>query len=216
MRIITTTGRLQYAVGIPNGNLATRRKALVCMASSSSRRGKDRDVVIFDGEEEWDQRDGVMFTENRGNVARQALASVGLVADGLTAIAMQFVPETTSYNVVKGAVVGGIVLVVLSFVKGLLSLILTVGTMVLGAYVWVKLFGMETPEYNSSSSSSRSKKGRKTRARAGRRKSNDGGVTAEALLGQGQQLLNSLVSSSRDDGEDDGLLDVTFVQKKRK
>ncbi|KAI8114290.1 hypothetical protein M9434_002416 [Picochlorum sp. BPE23] len=181
------------------------------MASSSSRRGKGRDVVIFDGEEEWDQRDGAVYTENRGNVARQALASVGLVADGLTAIAMQFVPETTSYNVVKGAVVGGIVLVVLSFVKGLLSLILTVGTMVLGAYVWVKLFGMEPPEYNSTLSNvRRGKKNRKAR-----RSSKDSNVTAEALLGQGQQLLSSLVSS-RDDDDDDGLLDVKFVQKKRK
>lgn len=204
--------RLQHAVGLTNGILVARRKPLVCMASSSSRRGKERDVVIFDGEEEWDQRDGVAFTENRGNVARQALASVGLVADGLTAIAMQFVPETTSYNVVKGAVVGGIVLVVLSFVKGLLSLILTVGTMVLGAYVWVKLFGMETPEYNSTLSNVR--RGKKKNRKA-RRSSKHSNATAEALLGQGQQLLNSLVSS-RDDDDDDGLLDVKFVQKKRK
>lgn len=51
----------------------------------------------------------------------QAMKALSLVTDKLTDIALQFAPEDASPGTVRTAVVGSMLLVALSFVKGILS-----------------------------------------------------------------------------------------------
>ena len=94
--------------------------------------------VVFDGVEGDEGELG--FAESASSVLGLT-ESVAAVADQLTEAAMRFVPEGTSFEVVRVAVVGGIVLIVLSFVKGLLSLAIAVGTVGFGAYLYTSIYG---------------------------------------------------------------------------
>ena len=52
---------------------------------------------------------------------KQSFRAVGMVVDRLSDFALQIAPEDASPNAVRVAVMGALVLLVLSFVKGLLS-----------------------------------------------------------------------------------------------
>jgi hypothetical protein len=58
----------------------------------------------------------------------QAIKALSLVTEKLTDIALQFAPEDASPGTVRTAVVGSMLLVALSFIKGILS----VGDLFLG------------------------------------------------------------------------------------
>lgn len=177
---------------------------------------RDDNLAVFDGENHWDSegRNGFAQGDGRhvlqGSFMSQALGSVDIMADRITQIAMQFVPESTSYDIVKVSVVGGLLLVVLSFVKGIVSFVLTVGTIVFGAYVSVKVFGMEFNDYETHA------KPRRRQPRKPLRGNGRGNMSSTASSG-GRLLLrglSTLISQSTD--EDDGLIDVTFTTKKKK
>ena len=151
--------------------------------------------VIFDGVED-DAELGFASTSSLSG----AFASVGVVADQITEAAMRFVPEGTSFEVVRIAVVGGIVLVILSFVKGILSLILTVGTIGFGTYVYSNVYG-------KTGSGTTATGGGKVRS-GGRRGAAEKKKPAESS--PAGNILTSLFNSSDSWKTDDGLLDVTF------
>ena len=174
---------------------------------------RDDNLAIFDGEDRWDEEGRNGFVQGRnglqGSFMSQALASVDIMADRLTQVAMEFVPETTSYEVVKISVIGGLLLVVLSFVKGIISFILTLGTIIFGAYVSVKVFGIDSSDNVETSRKTRA--GKKRADRKNQAKPRDSAVAA-----WGKFLLNnlsSLISKSTDD--DDGLIDVRFTKKNK-
>ncbi len=153
--------------------------------------------VVFDGVED----DEVGFPDS---VSVTGLTgSVGVVADQLTEVAMRFVPEGTPFEVVRVAVVGGIVLVVLSFVKGLLSLVLAVGTIGFGAYVYTNVYG-DVGEI--SGSTRRAESGRR---RTKKKKKKTEGSAARPTFSAGN-VLSGLLNSTVQRKPDDGLLDVTF------
>lgn len=175
--------------------------------ANSSRNNKN-DSVYFDGEDEWNTTRLGRTPDSRltGTLMDQALGSVGIVVDNITNIAIKYVPESTSYDVVRVAVVGGLLLVVLSFVKGVLSFVLTVGTLLFGAYIWVKVYGMDAKSIsNGPSSRSRSRTATPRRSE-------------ERNTGSSVGLLNTMfmrIGSSFDDN-DSGLLDVKMSRKSRK
>lgn len=153
--------------------------------------------VVFDGVED----DEVGFPDS---VSVTGLTgSVGVVADQLTEVAMRFVPEGTPFEVVRVAVVGGIVLVVLSFVKGLLSLVLAVGTIGFGAYLYTNVYG-DVGE--TSGSTRRAESGRR---RTKKKKKKTEGSAARQTFSAGN-VLSGLLNSTVQRKPDDGLLDVTF------
>ena len=164
---------------------------------------RDENLAMFDGEDRWDE-EGNGFVQS-GSFMNQALTSVDIIADRITQMAMDYVPESASYDVVKVSVVGGLLLVVLSFVKGIISFVLTIGTIVFGAYVSVKVFGIE------SSDNGRRKRGVRKRAPSKRQ----GMPRDSAVSTSGKFLLDNVRSLiSKDD--DDGLIDVTFADNNKK
>jgi hypothetical protein len=171
-------------------------------------RGKrdEADVeVVFDGIE-----DPLSPTEPSSSfLMDQAIRSVGIVVDQLADVAMQFVPEGTPYDVVKVAVVGGVALVVLSFVKGILSFAITLGSIGFGAYVWVNVYGggVSSPGGRKSGSKKRSKKTGRPIKSPRSSTANSRRVSPDGLLGSLGGLIDARFSSSK---EDDGILDVTF------
>ena len=56
-----------------------------------------------------------------GPIVQQSFRAVGMVIDRVTDIALQMAPEDASPTAVRAAVTGGLVLLSLSFVKGILS-----------------------------------------------------------------------------------------------
>ena len=163
--------------------------------------------VVFDGLEDEDDL-GLGSSPATLSWTRQALGSFGVIADQLTEAAMQFVPEGTSFEVVRVAVVGGIVLVILSFVKGLLSLALTIGTVGVGAYTYTRVYGGAGSEGRMSGPRSRSAKG-------SRRKTTKKTAKSKAASSVGG-LLSSIVDSTVSRDIDDGLLDVTFKKQSKR
>lgn len=155
--------------------------------------------VVFDGVED----DEVGFPDS---VSVTGLTgSVGVVADQLTEVAMRFVPEGTPFEVVRVAVVGGIVLVVLSFVKGLLSLVLAVGTIGFGAYLYTNVYG----DVGEKSGSTRRAESGRRRTKKKKKKKKTEGSAARPTFSAGN-VLSGLLNSTVQRKPDDGLLDVTF------
>lgn len=101
------------------------------------------DYVAFDDEEEWEQQGTTVQAPGLGPILSTALRGVNAVSAKLTDIALQFAPADASPGVVRVAVNAGLVLVALSFVKSVLSFFLTLGSIILGAYVAVKVFGVD-------------------------------------------------------------------------
>jgi hypothetical protein len=191
-----------------------RRNLKNCKANraiAKSSRNNENDSAYFDGEDDWNSSSRQLgrTPESRltGTLVNQALGSVGIVVDNITNIAIKYVPESTSYEVVRVAVVGGLLLVVLSFVKGVLSFVLTVGTLLFGAYIWVKVYGMDTNSISNNGPSGRS------RARTG-----TPGKPEKKNTGSSLGLLNTvfLRIGTSFDSEDSGLLDVKMNRKPRK
>jgi hypothetical protein len=56
-----------------------------------------------------------------GPIVQQSFRAVGMVIDRITDIALQMAPEEASPTAVRAAVSGGLILLSLSFVKGILS-----------------------------------------------------------------------------------------------
>lgn len=157
--------------------------------------------VVFDGVEGDEGELG--FAESASSVLGLT-ESVAAVADQLTEAAMRFVPEGTSFEVVRVAVVGGIVLIVLSFVKGLLSLAIAVGTVGFGAYLYTSIYGEVGGKKRGSTRRARSGRSR-TKKKKATTKSTAGGPTFSA-----GNILSDLINSTGTRRPDDGLLDVTF------
>lgn len=166
---------------------------------------RDENLAMFDGEDRWDEERNGFVQGKSGSFMNQALTSVDIIADKITQMAMDYVPESASYDVVKVSVVGGLLLVVLSFVKGIISFVLTIGTIVFGAYVSVKVFGIE------SSDNGRRKKGGRKRAPSKRQ-----GMPRDSAVSTGGKFFLDNLSSLISKEDDDGLIDVTFADKKKK
>ncbi len=167
-------------------------------------RAKDKDnlidvEVVFDGVED----DELGFADSASSVTGLT-GSIGVVADQLTEVAMRFVPEGTSFEAVRVAVVGGIVLVVLSFVKGLLSLVLAVGTIGFGAYLYTSVYG----DVGGNPGSTR-RAGSERRRTKKKKKASTKGSAARPTFSAGD-MLSGLINRTVQRKADDGLLDVTF------
>jgi hypothetical protein len=149
-------------------------------------------------------------------ILQQALAAVGIVADRLTDVALQFAPEGASPQVVRTAVSGGLVLLALSFVKGILSFILTIGTVVFGAYVAVRVFGLDVQSVSGSRTSDSMGSGPRQRSGGSKRRANRYQAPDRQEKSGMRGLLDSLTGNIvSDEEEDDGLLDVWFPKNAR-
>ncbi|PSC70085.1 KRAB-A domain-containing 2-like [Micractinium conductrix] len=133
------------AAGERAATAAYRRRAAARVQSRRSSKDYDQDYVEFDDEEDWEQTGTSIQGPGLGPILNTALRGVGAVADRLTDVALQFVPADVSPGVVRVAVSAGLVLLALSFVKSILSFFLTLGSIVLGAYVAVRVFGIDVP-----------------------------------------------------------------------
>lgn len=97
-----------------------------------------------------------------------------------------------------------------------LQLFITIGTIVFGAFVAVKVFGLDvggSSDYdrNTRGRGSRGKTRRNGRSTSSRNSKRDSSSGPSAIAG----LLNGVLGGSVDsDGSDDGLIDVWFERKK--
>jgi hypothetical protein len=192
------------------GIVAQGPKPSRALLAPAGAKRKDDDIadveVVFDGVEDGDDRAGLGFLE--GNSAGAIFSSVGVVTDQIAEIIMPFVPEGTSFEIVRIAVIGGSALIILSFVKGLLSLVLTIGTVGFGAYVYTNVYGG-----GSGSGSGSGRQTGRTASRAGGRRGATKKRKPAADGSSSGNILTSLINNSADawSGKtDDGLLDVTF------
>lgn len=183
--------------------LYPRKKHKCTRIFHSKNNRTEEQLAVFDGEDGWDGE------ALQGSFMNQALASVNFVADRLTQIAMEFVPESASYEVVKISVIGGLLLVILSCVKGILSFVLTIGTIIFGAYVSVKVFGIDVSK--STQSTRVRKQGKRKPTRSRQRTPQDPPAPGQFLL----TTVRDLLSQSTDD-ENEGLIDVTFSNNNSK
>ncbi|KAL4419811.1 hypothetical protein ABPG75_006909 [Micractinium tetrahymenae] len=197
---------------------ARRRPRHPPCAPTAARRSREEfsrgdDYVAFDDEEEWEQQGSTVQAPGLGPIFSTALRGVNAISGKLTDIALQFAPADASPGVVRVAVNAGLVLVALSFVKSVLSFFLTLGSIILGAYVAVKVFGLDVAGVTSSmgggdpgrgGGGARGGGGGGGRPRsAGKRKPDPRAPQSEfkGLMGPGSER------------NDDGLLDVWFERK---
>lgn len=149
----------------------------------------------------------------RRPLLQQMVSASGVVIDKLTELALQFAPEDASPSVVRTSVAGAMVLVVLSFVKGIVSFILTVGTLMLGAYVAVRVFGIEagTPQRDASKGTAKKSSKRRKKTRNVSEKRNPSLNRRHEVPGKNDTgingMLNSLLGTALSD-DDEGLLEV--------
>ncbi|PRW33572.1 F-box LRR-repeat 21 isoform A [Chlorella sorokiniana] len=108
--------------------------------------------VAFDDEEDWEAQGSSVQAPGVGPVFNTALRGLSAISERLTDFALQYAPADASPGVVRVAVNAGLVLLALSFVKSLLSFFLTIGTIFLGAYVAVKVFGVDVAGITGSGS----------------------------------------------------------------
>ncbi|GAB4815799.1 hypothetical protein N2152v2_002845 [Parachlorella kessleri] len=164
--------------------------------------------VSFDSEDEWDQQarrapPGSSSSSVSKPFVSQLFSAVGMVVDRLTDLAFTFVPQGVSVRVVRTAVTGGLLLLLLSFAKSVLGFILTLGSLVLGAYVAVRILGIdlggmvtdEPEEFKRAASKRR-------------------GPSRQEPRGRQSEFKGLLGGSSSVD--EDGLLDVWFERSKDK
>jgi hypothetical protein len=101
-----------------------------------------------------------------------------------------------------------------------LQLFITIGTIVFGAFVAVKVFGLDvsgSSDYNNNrrGGGSRGKGGRNNRSsslRNNNSKRDSGSSFTSGVAG----LLNGVLGGSESDNDDDGLIDVWFERKSGK
>ncbi|KAL4435436.1 hypothetical protein ABPG77_006198 [Micractinium sp. CCAP 211/92] len=187
------------------------RRHLLC-APAAARRSREEfsrgdDYVAFDDEEEWEQQGSTVQAPGLGPIFSIALRGVNAVSSKITDVALQFAPADASPAVVRVAVNAGLVLVALSFVKSVLSFFLTLGSIILGAYVAVKVFGVDVAGVTGSLGG----------GDAGRASSGSGGRPRSAAKRKPdprapQSEFKGLLGWGRGE-DDDGLLDVRFERK---
>ncbi|KAL4856997.1 hypothetical protein ACK3TF_002687 [Chlorella vulgaris] len=125
------------------GRVPCRLQHTLVSARRTGRGDFDPNYVAFDDEEDWEERGTTVKGPGVGPVFSTALKGVSAITDKLVDVALQLAPADTSPGVVRVAVNATLVLVALSFVKSLLGFFLTLGTIFLGAYVAVKVFGVD-------------------------------------------------------------------------
>ncbi|KAI3425207.1 hypothetical protein D9Q98_008975 [Chlorella vulgaris] len=127
----------------PAGRVPCRLQHTLVSARRTGRGDFDPNYVAFDDEEDWEEQGTTVKGPGVGPVFSTALKGVSAITDKLVDVALQLAPADTSPGVVRVAVNATLVLVALSFVKSLLGFFLTLGTIFLGAYVAVKVFGVD-------------------------------------------------------------------------
>lgn len=195
-----SAGPLRRSTAAPassGGWRAGRQLCVPVQARRSDRQDFDRDYVHFDDEEDWEQS-GTTIQPGVGPILSTTLRGLSAITDRLTGVALQLAPADASPAVVRVAVSAGLVLLALSFVKSLLSFSLTLGTIILGAYVAVKVFGLDVAGVSGGRGRTRTRQ-----QQQGKRRPDPRGRQSEfkGLLGSG----------SKED--EDGLLDVWFERK---
>jgi len=146
----------------------------------------------------------------------QALGSLSLLVDGLTDISIQFVPQGTPYDAVRAGVTGALILCGLSLVKGVLSLFMTIGTLLLGAFVAVRIYGTGLSDNNTIVTEPSRRNSCKARKGPKPRKKRDAIKSASTESGDSVAgLVLGFISSSLHAGGDNDLLEVTFKPDKK-
>jgi hypothetical protein len=145
-----------------------------------------------------------------GTIFQQSFRAISLVTDKVTDIALQFAPENASPTAVRAAVTGGLILVTLSFVKGVLSFFLTIGTVVFCAFVAVRVFGLDINGESTRKNSSGRRNSSQRKSNKSRR------AVADTDIPSLPDAVGGLLTGILGDGSgDDGLLDVWFEGKKK-
>ena len=159
----------------------------------------------------------VQKQKSQASILQQAFTASGLVIDRLTEIALNFAPEDVSYSVVRTAVSGGLALIALSFVKGVLSFFLTIGTLLLGAYVAVRIFGIEeVPAGIGNMRTAQKKKPNLNKRTKRAKKKNSGGKGRSGEnsdQGFGVGRIFDIIVDAASGSDDEGLLEVRFRPK---
>jgi hypothetical protein len=169
------------------------------------------DQVTFDDEGSWEDT-GTRIDSSAGPIIQQAFNAVGIISGKITQLVLQFTPSDIPPSTVRTAVNSALILLALSFVKGLLSFVLLIGTILFAAYVAVRIFGLDSDSLPLGTS--QGKRNRKNNKRGG------GGGGSKPTLGRESEFLGLLGDGGRDSDDVDGLLDVWFdrsgKKKKRK
>ncbi|KAL6770159.1 hypothetical protein ACKKBG_A33830 [Auxenochlorella protothecoides x Auxenochlorella symbiontica] len=182
---------------------APSRRAPVDLRAWRERDEPLEDRVIFDGEEDWEEG-GTNVTSGLGALPGAALRLLGTLADRITATAVQLAPQDVSPGVVKTAVNAGLIIVLLGFARSILSFLVTIGTLVLGAYLAIKVFRINIPTLNQDRGDGRHRGG----PQGGSRRTQSG---AARYRSEFQGLLGA-----RDAVKNDDLMDVVFAPKQKK
>eukprot|EP00887_Chlorella_sp_A99_P002968 scaffold24.g2968.t1 len=187
------------------GRFPTRRAvAAAARRYSDEDYDYDYDYVDFDEEGDWEDN-GTRIAARGGSLVSQALRAVGIVADKLTDVALQVAPQDVPVGVVRTAVNAGLVLLVLGFAKSILGFFLTIGTVVFGAYVAVRVFGLDVAGLSSRDEGG----GRGAPARPKQKGGPKRRPDARAWQSEWRGLLGAPNKK-----RDDGLLDVTWIARK--
>lgn len=163
------------------------------------------DQVTFDDEGSWENT-GTRIDPSAGPIVQQAFNAVGIISGKITQLVLQFTPNDIPPSTVRTAVNGALILLALSFVKGLLSFVLLVGTILFAAYVSVRIFGLDSDSLPLGTSEG--KRSRKTNKR--------GGGGKKPILGRESEFSGLLGDVGRGSDDGDGLLDVWFDRSGKK
>lgn len=228
---------------------------------AQARRPRDGDEwVSFDGEDQWYDDEvrlvfifpslpsfhvNTLFTRPlsqpstsslSGPILQQSMRAVSMVVDKLADMALQVAPADASPSAIRAAVTGGLILLTLSFVKGILSVrffifvgigivgihlsiymqfFITIGMVLFGAFVAVRIFGLDingaTMYDDTSSSSSTRKDARKNKKKGTSTRSNsDSDQVLNPVAGLLSGVLESVTGGSDGESGDNGLVDVWF------
>ncbi len=142
---------------------------------------------------------GPLGGADSGAFVSQALRGAALVTDRLAAAAQSLAPDAPP-RAVRTAVAGGLLLLAASFVKGVLSFFMTMGTVALGAYVATRVLGSDPEGGGGSARRRRDDRGARRGAAPERRRRERGGG-ADGVAG----FLSGVLG-----GEEEDLMDVWF------
>lgn len=145
-------------------------------------------------------------------IVEQVFGSLSLLVDGLTDLSLQLVPVDTPYDVVRAGVTGALILCVLSLVKGVLSLFVTAGTLLLGAFIATRIYGTGSNNSGTISMDSSRKSHRKTKKGSKRVSAKSASIRSDSVA---DQVVGFITSSLPTGGEDNDLLEVKFKSSKR-
>lgn len=214
---LTKTFRASEVTALPRArgcDTNASQRTFRIRVQAQARGPRDDNWVTFDGEEEWDDGGPSGLS---GPIVQQSFRAVGMVIDRVTDIALQMAPEDASPTAVRAAVSGGLILLSLSFVKGIISFFITIGTIVFGAFVAVKVFGLDV---GGSSNDDNNRRGRGSREKGGRNNRSTSARSSKirdppSLSSGVAGLINRVLGGSESES-DDGLIDVWFERKSGK